>query len=120
MCWSSSRMDSASPPGAREVAGGPVCAPYVVGNLKENFKSDTPKENKDKSKSVCDFKANTYVLDLYSPVAQSWVGKTSPLQDHAERSVRSLFLGFQKFTVSLGFTVCLFACAYNGTQSYLQ
>ena len=46
-------MNSASQPGAREVAGGPVCAPYVVGNLKKNFKSDTPKENKDKSKSVC-------------------------------------------------------------------
>ena len=30
-------------PGAREVAGGLVCAPYVVGNLKETFKSDTPK-----------------------------------------------------------------------------
>ena len=28
---------------------GLVCAPYVVGNLKENFKSDTPNENKDKS-----------------------------------------------------------------------
>ena len=33
-----------SPPDAREVAGGLVCAPYVVGNLKENFKSDTPNE----------------------------------------------------------------------------
>ena len=28
---------------------GLVCAPYVVGNLKENFKGDTPNENKDKS-----------------------------------------------------------------------
>ena len=30
-------------PGARKVAGGLVCAPYVVGNLKE-IKSDTPNE----------------------------------------------------------------------------
>ena len=41
-----------SPPDAHKVAGALVCAPYVVGNLKE-IKSDTPYENKDKSCIHC-------------------------------------------------------------------
>ena len=70
-----------SPPDAHEVAGVLVCPLYVVGNLKENFKSDTPNEVQlwySMYIHLCVyFKAqilNTHVLDFYSPVAQSWVG----------------------------------------------
>ena len=73
-----------SPPDAHEVAGVLVCPLYVVGNLKENFKSDTPNEVQlwysmyIHCTHLCVyFKVqilNTHVLDFYSPVAQSWVG----------------------------------------------
>ena len=113
-------MDSASPPGAHEVAGGPVCAPYVVGNLKENFKSDTPKENKDKSKSVC---VTSKLIQPLQPCSSELGWKNFPL-------TRSCSVRYNIYTFSwvskiyseswFYLPMCLFACAYNGTQSYLQ
>ena len=95
----------------------------MVGNLKENFKSDTPNDKSCDSQYVAAgthmYKMYTSVCvpqsvnieytcsDFYSPVAQSWAG-------------------FQRCTVSLDITynvvlyVCLFVCAYNGTYIYTE
>ena len=49
-----------------------MCAPYVVGNLKENFKSDTPNE---KSPTVGDMHNVQSVCVLQRiRVTQSWAG----------------------------------------------